>query len=244
MCAIFGIIGNKNLSILKKMSLCQIYRGPDAQGLFVDKKNNFSIGMNRLSVIDKEKGKQPMFSYDMRYMIVFNGTIYNFKEIRHILLKKKIPFKTNSDTEVLVNSYSYWGKKCFNYFDGMWAVGIYDYKKKKFVLSRDYIGQKPLFYHKDKEKLIFSSQINGIFKYSNNFSISEKNYEDYLRFNYFHAPKTLYKNIFQVCPGEIIEFGKKKLKKKNIGRLNKKVITIFFLKKNLKKKLKIILLIL
>ncbi len=232
MCAIFGIIGNKNLSLLKKMSLCQIYRGPDSQSLLVDKKNNFSIGMNRLSVIDKKKGKQPMLSYDKRHVIVFNGTIYNFNEIKKILSKKKIPFKTNSDTEVLVNAYNYWGKKCFNYFDGMWAVGIFDYKKKKFILSRDYIGQKPLFYHKDKEKLIFSSQINGIFKYSNNFKISERNYEDYLRFNYFHAPNTLYKNIFQVCPGETIEFEKNSLKKKKYWKVEKKSdYNLFFRKK-------------
>jgi asparagine synthase (glutamine-hydrolysing) len=174
MCAIFGIIGEINPATLRGMSSCQIYRGPDKQSFFIDKKNKFSIGMNRLSVIDKKYGTQPMFSYDKRYIIVFNGTIYNFNELKKFLSKKKINFNTNSDTEVLINAYSYWGNKCFNYFDGMWAVGIYDFKIKKFILSRDYVGQKPLFYYNHNEKLIFSSQINGIFKYSKKFNFKKK----------------------------------------------------------------------
>ena len=155
MCAIFGIIGETNLSLLKRMSSCQIYRGPDSQSFYENKKSNFSIGMNRLSVIDRKSGKQPMFSHDKRFIGVFNGTIYNFREIKNFLEKKKISFKTNSDTEVLINAYSYWGNKSFNYFDGMWASCIYDFKKQSVNLSRDYMGQKPLFYHKDKKKTNF-----------------------------------------------------------------------------------------
>lgn len=232
MCAIFGIIGETNPSTLKEMSRCQIYRGPDKQSFFIDKKNKFSIGMNRLSVIDKKNGSQPMFSHDKRYVIIFNGAIYNFNEIKKFLSKKKISFNTNSDTEVLINAYSYWGNKSFNYFDGMWAVGIYDFKLKKFILSRDYVGQKPLFYNINNNKLIFSSQINGIFKYSNKFKISKKNYEDYLRFSYFHSPNTLYENIHQVCPGEIVEFFKKKITKKSFWKIeNKSDYNLFFKRK-------------
>ena len=89
MCAIFGIIGDTNVNLLKKMSSCQIYRGPDSQVFLINKKNNFSIGMNRLSVIDKKKGIQPMFSHDKRFVVVYNGTIYNFNEIKKFLLQKK-----------------------------------------------------------------------------------------------------------------------------------------------------------
>ena len=238
MCAIFGIIGETNPATLKEMSSCQIYRGPDKQSFFIDKKNKFSIGMNRLSVIDKKNGSQPMFSHDKRYIIVFNGTIYNFNDLKKFLSKKKINFNTNSDTEVLINSYSYWGNKSFNYFDGMWAIGIYDFKLKKFILSRDYVGQKPLFYHNNKESLIFSSQINGIFKYSNKFKISKKNYEDYLRFSYFHSPNTLYKNIYQVSPGEIIEFSNKKITKKNFWKIENKSDYNFFFKRKKKEDVK------
>ncbi len=205
MCAIFGIIGKSDIGLIRKMSKCQLYRGPDSQTFFNNKKLKLSFGMNRLAVIDKKGGNQPMFSHDKRFLIVFNGTIYNFKEIKKFL-GKKIKFKTQSDTEVLINSYSYWGNKSFNYFDGMWAVSIFDFKKKKMILSRDYVGQKPLFYYKEKDIVIFSSQLNGIFQYKKKFDISKKNYGNFLRFNHFPAPETLYQNINQVCPGEIVEF--------------------------------------
>ena len=221
MCAIFGIIGEGNQNILKKMSDCQKYRGPDEQRFFVDKKRKISIGMNRLSVIDKKMGSQPMLSHDGRFLIVFNGAIYNFKEIRSFLIKKKINFKTNSDTEVLVNAYSYWNNKSFNYFDGMWALAIYDFKLKKLILSRDYIGQKPLFYLQEDKKFVFSSQLNGIFKFRKNFKILDKSYEDYLRFNFFPAPMTLYKDVYQMSPGEIIELNKFKINKKKYWNLEK-----------------------
>ena len=234
MCAIFGIVGEANLLLLKKMSSCQIYRGPDKQSFLINKKNNFSIGMNRLSIIDKKKGIQPMYSHDGRHVVVFNGTIYNFNEIKKFLITKKINFKTNSDTEVLINAYNYWGKKSFNYFDGMWALGIYDFKKKMFILSRDYVGQKPLFYYREKAKIIFSSQLNGIFQYKNNFQISKKNYEEYLRFNHFPAPGTLYKNIQQVCPGESIEFTNKRLKKTSYWKVENGSDYNFFFKQKKK----------
>ena len=219
MCAIFGIIGESKLDTLKKMSACQIYRGPDKQSFFIDKRNKVSIGMNRLSVIDKKYGKQPMLSHDKRYLGVFNGTIYNFNEIKNFLIRKKISFKTNSDTEVLMNAYSYWGKKSLNYFDGMWALGIFDFKTKKTLLSRDYVGQKPLFYYHNKNKLVFSSQLNGIFKYKKDFKISKTNYEDYLRFNHFPAPDTLYQNVKQVCPGEYLEFENKSIHTKKYWKV-------------------------
>ena len=201
MCAIFGIIGKSDVRLLKKMSNCQIYRGPDTQSFYINKKNKISLGMNRLAVIDKKKGNQPMFSHDKRYLSIFNGTIYNFLDLKKFLIKK-ISFNTNSDTEVLINSFSYWGKKCFNYFDGMWAVAIYDFKKKTTFLSRDYVGQKPLFYSKSEDQFLFSSQINGIFQINKNF-VFQKNTLEYFRFNHYPA-LTGYDNLFQVSPGEIL----------------------------------------
>ena len=234
MCAIFGIIGKTNNTLLRKMSKCQLYRGPDKQTFFNNKKYKISFGMNRLSVIDKAGGNQPMLSHDKRFLLVFNGTIYNFKELRKFL-EKKIKFKTQSDTEVLINSYSYWKEKSFNYFDGMWAVSIFDFKKKEMILSRDYVGQKPLFYFKRKNILIFSSQINGIFQYDNKFQISKENYGNYLKFNHFPAPETLYKNIHQVCPGEIIKFKRNEISKKNYWKIeNGGDYNIFFPKRKTK----------
>ena len=219
MCAIFGIIGKSDTGLLKKMSKCQLYRGPDDQAFFTNKKSKVSFGMNRLAVIDKKKGNQPMFSHDGRHLLIFNGAIYNFLELKKYL-EKKIIFKTNSDTEVLVNSFNFWGKKCFNYFDGMWAAAIYDFKNNTTFLSRDYVGQKPLFFNHNKNILIFSSQINGIFQAKKDFEFSEKNTLEYFKFNHYPAPLTGYKNLFQLSPGEILEFKNKKVYKQiywNIG---------------------------
>ena len=229
MCGIFGIIGKTDIGLLKKMSKCQLYRGPDNQAFFTDKNHKISLGMNRLAVIDKKNGNQPMFSHDRRHLLIFNGAIYNFLELRRYL-EKKIHFKTNSDTEVLINSFNYWGKKCFTYFDGMWAVAIYDFKKKTTFLSRDYVGQKPLFYNHEKNNLIFSSQINGIFKIKKQFEFSKKNTLEYFKFNHYPAPLTGYKDLLQVSPGEILEFRGKKSAIKIIGKLKKEVIIIYFLK--------------
>lgn len=214
------------------MSKSQLYRGPDMQSFYTNQYHNLSIGMNRLSVIDKKKGKQPMFSYDKRHMIVFNGAIYNFLDLRRYLEKKKINFKTNSDTEVLINSFNFWGKKCFNYFDGMWAVAIYDFNLKKTYLSRDYVGQKPLFYNHEKNLTIFSSQINGLFEIKRSFQFSEKNTSEYFKFNHYPAPLTAYKEIFQVAPGEILEFGKTNFKRKVYWDINKGGNYNLFFKKN------------
>ena len=113
MCAIFGSIGVANLKLIKEISQKQIYRGPDEQDFYVSEDNLVCLGNNRLSVIDKEKGKQPMHSLNKRFIIVFNGCIYNFLEIQKYLKKRGVNFFTNSDTEVLLNAYIYFGKKAF-----------------------------------------------------------------------------------------------------------------------------------
>jgi len=245
MCAIFGIIGEYNKTLIQNMAKIQKHRGPDETSFYLNKKNNFSLGMNRLAVIDKKNGKQPMFSWDNKIVCVYNGTIYNFKEIKLYLEKKKVLFKTKSDTEVLVNAFSYWGDKCFEYFDGMWAAAFYDFKKKSFSLSRDYLGQKPLFYTlANKNKLIFSSQLNGIFKYKKKFFVDKENLKLYHQFGYTPAPYTIYNEILQVSPGEIIHF-KKNISKSIFWDLkNGPNYNIFFKKKskdNYKKKISSIL---
>ena len=146
MCAIFGIYAVNKEELLKKISKSQLYRGPDEQNFYFEKEKPLFLGSNRLAVVDKAGGQQPMFSEDKNLIIVFNGCIFNFKEIRNFLEKKGIIFKTSSDTEVLIKSYSYFGEKCFNYFDGMWACAIYDKNTNSLILSRDYLGQKPIYY--------------------------------------------------------------------------------------------------
>ena len=152
MCAIYGIIGQNNIELLKKMSKSQIFRGPDSQDFYNNVQNNLCFGINRLAVIDRELGKQPMYSWDKKFIIVFNGTIYNFKKLREVLIKKNINFKTNSDTEVLINSYAFWGEDAFNYFDGMWACCIYDIEKKKLFFQEITLDKNHFFIIKTKKK--------------------------------------------------------------------------------------------
>ena len=236
MCAIFGIYGEFNKKLLDNLSLIQKTRGPDDSGFFLSKKHNLSLGMNRLSVIDIKNGNQPKYSYDKKIIGFFNGCIFNFQEIRKYLISKNINFITNSDTEVLINSYSFWGDKCFNYFDGMWGVSLYDFKEKKLILSRDYLGQKPLFYSKiSSKKLIYSSQINGITEYLKYPTLNKENIKLFYQLSHLPAPYTVYKNINQVEPGEIIKFGKLKLLKKKFWKIeNGPDYNIFF--KKIKKK--------
>ena len=212
MCAIFGMIGKTNHVLLKKISRIQIYRGPDNQGFFESDDKRTFIGNNRLAVIDKKNGNQPFLSSNGRYVVVFNGCIYNFLELKDYLLKKKITFKTNSDTEVVANAFMYFHEKSFNYFDGMWSIAIYDKKEKNCFLSRDYVGQKPLYYKLEKDYLLFSSQLKGLFQDKNtNNKISLNNLKKYYAFSFVPAPNTIYENIYQVCPGETVRINTNKL---------------------------------
>lgn len=220
MCAIFGGTGIKNLDTLKKMSKSMIHRGPDKFNFYKNKK--LILANNRLSIIDVKNGNQPFFSEDKNYVIVFNGTIFNYLEIKEYLEKKNIKFQSNSDTEVLVNAYMYWGKKCFNYFDGMWAVAIYDKKKNDLILSRDYIGQKPLYYFYDKKSFLFSSEIKAILKNEVNKSLNLSSLKEYFIYSHVPEPKTLFTKIFQVEAGQciIINCDTLQIKKKKYWDLN------------------------
>ena len=213
MCAIFGTVGKANLELIKEISKKQIYRGPDEQSFFVSDDGLISMGNNRLSVIDKQNGKQPMFSNNKRFVTVFNGCIYNFKEIREFLGTKKVNFTTNSDTEVVANSFEYFGMKAFNYFDGMWAIAIYDQEKKEIILSRDYVGQKPLYYSKSNGYYIFSSQLDGILLDKNILrDLSNENLKKYFAYSHVPSPGTIFKNVSQMHPGENITINAKDLK--------------------------------
>ena len=223
MCAIFGIIGENNNQLINMMSKVQEFRGPDKQSFYFDQKNSVNLGNNRLSIIDINNGHQPMESLNKEFIIVFNGTIFNHKELRSYLITKGIKFKTNSDTEVFINGYAYWKEEIFNYIDGMWAVAIYDKKNMEIILSRDYLGQKPLFYEIQKKKILFSSQISGILQ-DKSFE-RQINYSSVQKFHFssfLQAPHTLYKSIKQLEPAEIIKIDLKKIsiKKKIFWNLN------------------------
>lgn len=164
MCGIAGIIYKNKNSVeertLKKMTDKMSHRGPDAEGFFVNQ--NLGLGHRRLSIIDiSESANQPFFLED-RHVLVFNGAIYNYLEIKEELKQNGYSFKTTSDTEVLLASYDFWGEECVKRFNGMWSFAIFDSKKNILFCSRDRFGVKPFYYYTDKDKFVFASEIKPI----------------------------------------------------------------------------------
>ncbi len=157
MCGIFGFTWSDK-SLVEKCTRFMSHRGPDGEGYFVDDK--ISLGMRRLAIIDVEGGKQPVFGCDDNIILVFNGEIYNYKEIRAKLHNHR--FESDSDTEVLVHAYEEWGEDFVKKLNGMYAIALWDAGSKKFFLIRDRIGIKPLYYSFTNGKLMFSSEIKAI----------------------------------------------------------------------------------
>jgi asparagine synthase (glutamine-hydrolysing) len=165
MCGICGIINyNQEAvqeSLLRQMMKIMKHRGPDDEGVFLD--HNIGLGFVRLSIIDlSEAGHQPKVSSDGNYVIVFNGEIFNYIEIREELIQEGIKFETQTDTEVLLNAYIQWGEECFHRFNGMWAVAIYNRKDQKVFITRDRFGVKPFYYLHNGEKFAFASEITPL----------------------------------------------------------------------------------
>ena len=167
MCGICGIISIDTKSstendILKLVASIQ-HRGPDAQGIWLNKNNTVALGHSRLSILDlSDLGKQPMSYLNERYQMVLNGEIYNFIEIRQELINKGYAFKSETDTEVVIAAYHEWGIHAMDKFNGMWAFAIYDQLKNETILSRDRFGVKPLYYYKNDKKFIFASEVKAI----------------------------------------------------------------------------------
>lgn len=207
MCGIVGILkknGDCSSFELQEMLIAINHRGPDGEGVFLN--NNIGIGHKRLSIIDLQTGSQPMSDADGKIWITFNGEIYNFKQLKEILIKEGFFFKTNSDTEVIINAYKRWGVNCLEKFRGMFAFCIIDLNKKIAFLARDIFGIKPLVYRVDKNFFAFSSELNALK------SIGEKNsltgeilsMEYFLRYQYIPAPNTIYKNVFKLEQGHYL----------------------------------------
>ena len=233
MCGIAGYITKKkylNFSFdqasinLKKLMK---NRGPNQQGSFqfTTNQSNINLFSSRLRIIDLDKrSNQPFKTQNL--ILIFNGEIYNYLEIKKFLIKKKIKFKTKSDTEVLIKSYEYWGEKCVNHFDGMWAFCIYDKKKNKIFASRDNFGEKPFFYYYDGNNLVFGSEIkfiNEIIKKNVQKSLNENKIYDYLAKGYKSLHKdnnTFYKNIKELEQGSNLTLDLNSFNLKNKKYLN------------------------
>jgi len=215
MCGIAGFLNfdkenEVNSSVLKKMTDVISYRGPDGEGFYVH--NNLAFGHRRLSIIDLSTGDQPLFSEDKSIVLIFNGEIYNYIELREDLMRLGHRFFTTSDSEVIIKSYQQWGLDCQLKFNGMWAFALWDDKKQLLLLSRDRIGEKPLYFVSTEEAIIFGSEMKSIFAFGIQRIPNFELLEIYLSLGYIPAPYTFYKDIFKLKAGHCLIIRGKEIK--------------------------------
>lgn len=212
MCGFVGFCGDsKNKKkIIRDMADIIKHRGPDSDGYYVD--NNIALGFRRLSIIDLDKGSQPIFNEDKDKVIVFNGEIYNYKEIREELKSKGHKFSTNTDTEVILHGYEEYKEDILNKLRGMFAFVIYDIKEKSLFGARDFYGIKPFYYYYDNENFLFGSEIKS-FLGSPNFKkeLNKDMLSQYLTFQCSIGEDTFFKNTYKLLPGHYFIYKDKEL---------------------------------
>lgn len=228
MCGICGLINfsgqaaeeNKLHSMMRSMK----HRGPDDEGTYID--DNIGFGFVRLSIIDlSANGHQPMIDASGQYIVVLNGEIYNYIELKQELISKGYHFKSNSDTEVLLYSYIEWGKECLDKLNGMFAFAILNKKEKTVFLVRDRYGVKPLYYYQDNNSFIFCSEIPPILNVYN--QKNEPDYQvvyDFLVYNRTdQSESTFFRNIYKLPHGNFIEISGNKIEIKKWYELREKL---------------------
>jgi asparagine synthase (glutamine-hydrolysing) len=222
MCGINGIYGLEDTLLAKQkvsaMNTCMKHRGPDDEGVFA--KEKIALGHRRLSIIDlSPAGHQPMQSVDKRYHIVYNGELYNYKELK-FELKRVVAnsgqqayfFQTNTDTEVIIAAYARWGADCLKHFNGMFAFAIWDDRLKELFVARDRMGIKPLYYCLTNGIFAFSSEIRSLLQSELiPRKLNPAALVDYLRYQTVHAPDTLLKGIKMVMPGHYLQLKNEKV---------------------------------
>lgn len=180
-----------------------IHRGPDGEGFYVD--GPVGLAHRRLSIIDLSTGQQPMFSRDRNYCIVYNGELYNFREIKSLLVKKGYNFQTQSDTEVIIYAFQEWKEKCLNMLRGMFSFVIWDKSRQTLFAARDRVGIKPFYYYHDHTRFIFGSEIKAILQdKSIDRSLDLSALCEYLQYGYVPSPKTIYSKIFKLPPAHYL----------------------------------------
>ena len=242
MCGILGIIQTKpKREVINRMISLLKHRGPDSKGVYLDK--NIGLGHTRLSIIDLSKASnQPFFSKNKRYILVFNGEIYNYIELKEILKKKGYNFKTTGDVEVLLNSFIEWGYNCVKKFNGMFAFAIWDKKKKELFCARDRIGIKPFHYYKDRKKFVFSSEIKPLFEAGIKAEPNEKIIHRFLTKGLYELREdTFFKNINQLPPGNYLVYKNNKIEISEYWNILKETKKSSLSKKEYKDKFKKIL---
>ncbi len=211
MCGICGYISKKNITVeqLKVMNDTMYHRGPDDSGEEIYQMSGgyrAGFAQRRLSILDLSAlGHQPMHSADKRVSVVYNGEIYNFRELREEL--SEYPFRSNCDTEVLIAAYLKWGIECVKRFNGMFAIALYDRERQEVYLVRDRIGKKPLYYWYEEDNLVFASELKPIMKCPGfSAQIDRTVLSRYLFQQYINAPQSIYRNVYKLEPGAVLCF--------------------------------------
>jgi asparagine synthase (glutamine-hydrolysing) len=213
MCGIAGILTTKGESsaslqgIVESMSGSIRHRGPDDSGTWVDETCGIAFGFRRLAIIDlTEEGHQPMRSASGRFMMVFNGEVYNYLEIRLDLERAGVGFRGHSDTEVILAAFEQWGiEAAVQRFVGMFAIAAWDSEARVLSLIRDRLGIKPVYYWRQPGRIAFASELRAIAAIPGfSAQLSESGLDAYLRYLYIPAPETIYQDVFKLLPGHIL----------------------------------------
>jgi asparagine synthase (glutamine-hydrolysing) len=217
MCGIAGLFnpvdplpqGGK--AAVERMAFAMAHRGPDAEGYFIDE--YAALGHRRLSIIDLSTGQQPMFGCNRDHVLVFNGEIYNFLDLRHELEIKGYPFRTKSDTEVILAGYEHWGDEVVGKLRGMFAFVLYDARKRRILAARDPIGKKPFYYHLSANGTLYFSSDMGSLAASGALDgrISEDALQLYLYLGYIPAPYSIYSCVRKLPAGHVLRYDAQQL---------------------------------
>jgi len=208
MCGICGIFEpGRDTAIdptrIKAMADTLYHRGPDDEGCYTAP--GIGLGFRRLSIIDLQGGHQPLSNEDGTVWIAFNGEIYNFDDLNRCYLSNGHCFKTRSDTETIVHLYEELGEECFAQLRGMFAIALWDGRRKRLLLARDRIGKKPLFYSWDGRRLVFGSEIKALWPAGGiSKELDAEALSDYFSFQYVPAPKTIYRNVRKLRPAHYL----------------------------------------
>lgn len=234
MCGIAGffdfsktISSNEIKHQIFQMTQNLFHRGPDDGGTWNSDEHGIALGMRRLAIQDlSTAGHQPMTSKNGRYIIVYNGEIYNARELRSLLEKEGLNFYGYSDTEVVLEACAYWGiSETANQLIGMFAFGIWDKKEKALTLARDQLGIKPLYYGKVGKTLLFGSELKALLAYEKfDKTLNLEALHNYFKYNFIPAPQTIYTNIYKLLPGTLVTFDEQGKEKNQVFWDPQKVI--------------------
>lgn len=193
------IFSNSEKSLFEEMNNMIFHRGPDSDGYYMDE--HIQFGFRRLSILDVEGAPQPLFYENERYVIIFNGEIYNYIELREMLKEQGATFATHGDTEVIVALYARMGEECVHHLRGMFSFLIWDREEKVLFGARDHFGIKPLFIHQRGEQLFFASEKKSILHALQEDHVNVEQLQQYLTYQYVPEPESMSENITKVEPG-------------------------------------------